>query len=77
LGDTEGFSTLLRILKDDEAGYARQQASELLEKVSGRKFGYNSERPVAENTPAIRKAEEWYAREGSRLKWNPRSGRFE
>jgi zinc/manganese transport system permease protein len=77
MGDTEGFSTLLRILKDEEAGYARQQANELLETVSGRKFGYNAERPVAENTPAIRKAEEWYAREGSRLKWNPKSGRFE
>ncbi len=77
LGDTEGFSTLLKIIKSDEAGYARQQANELLEKESGRRFGYDPERPVAENTSAIRKAEEWYSSEGRRLKWNPGSGRFE
>jgi len=77
LGDNEGFATLLRILKEDDAGYARQQANELFESVSGRRFGYNPERSAAENTAALRKAEEWYAREGSRLKWNAASNRFE
>jgi zinc/manganese transport system permease protein len=68
LGDTEGFATLIKIMKDDEAGFARQQASELLDNTSGRKWGYNAERSVAENAPVLKNIAEWYTREGSKMK---------
>lgn len=72
LRDTEGFATLIKILKDDEAGFARQQASELLNGASGRDWGYNAERSVVENAAALKNITEWYAREGSRLKLTPK-----
>ncbi len=77
LGDHEGFATLIKILQDDEAGYARQQANELLESKSGRKFSYNAEHTVAQNAAALKRIEEWYATEGIRLRWNSKSGSFE
>jgi zinc/manganese transport system permease protein len=67
LGDTEGFATLITVLKDDEAGFARQQASELMENKAGRKFGYNAELAVAQNLGALKKIEEWYATEGRKM----------
>ena len=67
LGDPEGFATLIKIMKDDEAGFARQQASELLDSTSGRKWGYNAERSVPENAPALKNITEWYNREGSKM----------
>jgi zinc/manganese transport system permease protein len=76
LGDPEGFGTLIRILKDDEAAYARTQAHELLEALSGQKFGYQPERTVAQNASALKHIDDWYARKGSRLNWNARSGKF-
>ncbi len=71
LGDTEGFSTLIKVLKDDEAGFARQQASELLDSMSDHKWGYNAERSVAENSAALKNIADWYDREGKRMKLVP------
>ncbi len=77
LGDKNGFETLIHILKNEEAGFARAQAAELLESASSRKFGYNPEKSVSENHEAIKKIEDWWKQQGNRLKWNSQSGRFE
>ncbi len=77
LGDKRGFETLIHILKNEEAGFARAQAAELLESGSGRKFGYNAEKSVSENNAAIKKIEDWWKQQGRKLKWDPRTGRFE
>jgi len=77
LGDPEGFVTLIKILKNDEAGFARQQANDLLESKTGRKFGYNPDQPVAHDRAAIQKIEEWWKKEGGRLKWDPRTAKFQ
>lgn len=77
LGDRNGFETLIHILKNEEAGFARQQAAALLEAATGRKFGYKAEKSVSENSAAIKKIEDWWKQQGSRLKWNSGTGRFE
>jgi HEAT repeat protein len=77
LGDKEGFATLIKILKDDEAGFARQQANELFEAKSGKKFGYNAELGVAQNAAPLKKMAEWYASVESQLKQDPKTGKFE
>ncbi|MBI3939403.1 MAG: metal ABC transporter permease [Acidobacteria bacterium] len=66
LGDAGGFGTLIQILKSDEAGYARQQANDLLEARSGRKFGYNPALTVDPNRAALQRIEEWWKRTGGR-----------
>jgi zinc/manganese transport system permease protein len=58
-GDLEGYGTLLPILKNDEAGFARSQANELLESKASQKFGYDPEQPVAQNAAALRRIEAW------------------
>jgi HEAT repeat protein len=63
LGDREGYAILVHILRSDEAGFARQQANELLEARAGRKFGYDAGLPVAQNAAALRRIEEWAAQE--------------
>jgi HEAT repeat protein len=68
VGDAEGFLTLINILREDDAGYARHQANELLEKKSGRRFGYNPGAPVAANGQALKRMEDWYSEIGSRIK---------
>ena len=68
VGDRQGFATLIAILKNDEAGFARQQAIELLEKQSGQKFNYDAQKTVAENQAAIKKIDEWWTKEGSKSK---------
>ena len=65
-GDREGYATLIKILRNDEAGFARNQAIELLESKSGQKFGYDPGQTVAQNAAALRRIEEWWARERSR-----------
>jgi len=77
LGDREGFTTLIAILKNEEAAFARQQAIQLLEARSGRKFGYNAEVPVAQNAAALQRIEEWWKRDGNRLVWDKKSGMFQ
>jgi hypothetical protein len=76
LGDPEGFSTLVKVLKVEGATYAREQAKELLEKTAGRSFGYRVDLPVAENASALKTIEEWYKREGAALKFDSATGRF-
>jgi hypothetical protein len=76
VGDTEGFQTLIGILSTDEAGFARQQAIELLESESGQKFGYDPEKSVAENENALNKIRDWWTREGSQLRFDPRTQKF-
>ncbi len=76
LGDPEGFATLIKVLKIEGAAYARQQAIDLLEKESGRTFGYKVDVPVAENGAALKNIEEWYRREGPVLKFDHATGRF-
>jgi zinc/manganese transport system permease protein len=76
LGDTEGFATLIGILKDDEAGFARQQANEIIETTSGHKFGYDAVLAVSQNTAALRKIEDWYLKEGTRLQHDVKTGAF-
>lgn len=66
VGDKEGFATLISILKSDEAGFARQQAIELLEKQTGRKFKYDPQKSVAENKDALKRIEDWWMKEGSK-----------
>lgn len=63
-GDREGFATLIQILKNEDAGFARQQANELLESQSGQHFGYRSERTVAQNGAALQKINQWWETEG-------------
>jgi zinc/manganese transport system permease protein len=62
-GDREGYGTLIKVLQNDEAGFARNQAIELLESKSARQFGYNPERSASENAAALRRIEEWWAQE--------------
>jgi zinc/manganese transport system permease protein len=68
IGDSEGFATIIGILKEDDAGYARHQAADLFEKRSGQKFGYNPDLPVAANSPALARMTEWYSITGNRTK---------
>jgi zinc/manganese transport system permease protein len=57
--DSEGYSTLIEILKQEDAGYARHQANDLLENRSGRKFGYDANLSVASNSGALKKMTDW------------------
>ncbi len=57
--DKEGYAALVDILKNDEAGFARSQALELIKARAETDFGYNAEKSVAENKPAIEKLEKW------------------
>jgi zinc/manganese transport system permease protein len=77
VGDREGFFTLIGILSNEEAGFARQQANELLESESKEKFGYNAEKSVAENAEALQKINTWWGTRGKQLKWNPRTQEFQ
>ncbi|MGI8782518.1 MAG: iron chelate uptake ABC transporter family permease subunit [Acidobacteriota bacterium] len=77
VGDGQGFRTLIRILENEEAGFARQQAIRTLEAQSGREFGYNPEQPVAANRAELGRIEEWWRREGAGLEWNARTEKFE
>ena len=76
LGDAQGFATLIKVLKIDGATYARQQASDLLERMSGRTFGYKPDLPVTGNAAALRDIEEWYRKEGAGLKFDAGTGKF-
>jgi zinc/manganese transport system permease protein len=66
VGDPQGFSTLIKILKEDDAGYARRQANDLLEKRAQRQFGYNPDLPVSSNSQVLQQISDWYSNAGSR-----------
>ena len=59
LGDKSGYQVLIDILKNDEAGFARAQAIEIIKGKAGQDFGYNPEKTVAENAKAIELLERW------------------
>lgn len=70
VGDTEGYSTLIGILSEDDAGYARHQANQLFESRSDRKFGYNPDLPVAANSPSLKEMSDWYSRDANKHKFS-------
>jgi zinc/manganese transport system permease protein len=57
--DAAGFKTLLDILRNDDAGFARNQAIEVIKETAGEDFGYNPEKSAAENKTAIDRMENW------------------
>ncbi len=59
LNDKSGYETLIQILRNDEAGFARAQALELIKAKAGRDFGYNPEKTAAENSASIDQIEKW------------------
>lgn len=70
VGDTEGYSTLIGILSEDDAGYARHQANRLFESRSDRKFGYNPDLSVAANSPSLKEMSDWYSRDANKHKFS-------
>lgn len=69
LKDTHGIQTLVRILKNDDAApFARQQAIDLLESTSGRKFGYKSDLSVAENSASLKTIDDWWKKASKTFK---------
>ncbi len=76
LGDPEGFATLIKVLKNEGATLARQEARDLLEKQAGTRFGYQAEKKVAENGAALQKIDEWWKTEGATLKWDEKAQKF-
>lgn len=71
LGDPDGFATLIAVLQSEAAAYARQQASDLLERYAGRSFGYNAELPASQNSAALKSMEEWVRRNGAQSRLHP------
>jgi hypothetical protein len=59
IGDDAGIKAVVDILKDDEAGFARSQALDVLKANAGKDFGYNPEKTVEENKAAIEVIEGW------------------
>ncbi|HYR86118.1 MAG TPA: HEAT repeat domain-containing protein, partial [Terriglobia bacterium] len=57
--DKSGYDALVEILKDNEAGFARVQALELLKAKTGQDFGYNPEKTVGENSAALARLESY------------------
>ena len=76
VGDAQGFATLLAILREDDAGYARHQAYRLFEAKSGSRFTYNPDSPVKTNSEAISAMSRWYSGTGGRLKFDSKSSTF-
>ena len=68
LGDPQAFATLIDLMKSEGAAYARQQANDLLEKGCGCRSGYQADLSAAQNAGALKRMEEWYAKEGTRAK---------
>lgn len=59
LKDKSGYAALIDILKNDDAGFARAQAIQVIKEKAGQDFGYNPEKSVAENKDAIDRLERW------------------
>jgi len=59
LNNQTGYSALVEILKNDEAGFARSQALDLIKTKAGSDFGYNPEKTAAENKDALIHIEDW------------------
>ena len=65
LGDSYGFDVALGILRNEDAGFARIQAVELIQSESGLDFGYSIEASPAEQENAIDRIERWVSERGS------------
>lgn len=76
VGDPEGISTVIQVLKNDGASLARQEANELLETQIGGGFGYQPDKSAAENKVALQRIDEWWKREGVKLKWDGKAQKF-
>jgi zinc/manganese transport system permease protein len=76
IGDTEGFSTLLAILKEDDAGYARHQANDLFAAKAGRKFGYDPNLSAEANRQALAEMDQWYSGTVRHLKYEAKTTKF-
>jgi hypothetical protein len=62
LNDIAGYDALIEILEDEDAGFARAQASELINAKAGQNFGYNPEKTVTENKEALERIKRWHKR---------------
>lgn len=62
LNDPAGYDALLEILENDEAGFARAQAIEVIKAKAGQTFDYNPEKTVAENKGALDRIKQWQKR---------------
>ena len=60
--DRAGYAGLIAILKNDEAGFARNQAIELIKSSAGSDFGYDADKDVAGNKEALLRLEKWETR---------------
>ena len=58
-GDNAGYRVVLEILRDQEAGFARAQAIELIAGAAGDDFGYQSELGVDQNRSALEAINAW------------------
>jgi len=67
----------MTVLKSDDAGLARQQANALLEKQSGKQFGYQPDKDVKQNFPALSRIAAWLNGEAKTLHWDTASRRFQ
>jgi zinc/manganese transport system permease protein len=76
IGDIEGFSTLLAILKEDDAGYARHQANDLFAAKAGRKFGYDPDLSSEANKKALAEMDQWYSGTGRYLRFDAKNAKF-
>jgi len=76
LQDRDGLATLVAILKSDGAGLARQQASDLVEKLAGKKFDYQADKGAKENSAALARIDAWLNSEGKELRLDANSGQF-
>ena len=77
LGDREGLATLVSVLKSDGAALARQQASDLLEGVAGKKFGYQSDKDVRQNSAALARIDAWVNSEGKTVRLDAKARQFQ
>ena len=57
--DRYGYEVLVGILRDEEAGFARTQAFEIIRADSGEDFDYDAELGVEENRSALTRIESW------------------
>ncbi len=55
----QGLKLLLQILKSSELPFAREEAVNKLRKLSGKNFGYDSEKNKEENSVSLQKWESW------------------
>lgn len=59
LGEGSGYDNALEILRDEDAGFARFLALELISAGAGEDFGYDPAAPAAANRDALGRMQEW------------------